>query len=140
MQPEGGAPKPVTDHLEADVAGLCGVHGTMLLRLDARDVGSLFVDGVHAEFSAALRFHTRFFPGALPAAGLPWFMAIFGRDSLITSFQALPFYPDLAATTLFTLALFQGRRLDDFRDEGASSCSIFEVLGGRSTPLLGAAS
>ena len=33
---------------------------------------------------------------ALPAAGLPWFMAMFGRDSLITSFQALPFAPELA--------------------------------------------
>ncbi len=40
---------------------------------------------------AALRFQSVIFPGALPAAGLPWFMAIFGRDSLITSFQALPF-------------------------------------------------
>ncbi len=41
---------------------------------------------------AALRFSTGVTPGALPAAGLPWFMAIFGRDSLITSFQgALPF-------------------------------------------------
>ena len=29
----------------------------------------------------------------LPAAGLPWFMALFGRDSLITSFQALPYLP-----------------------------------------------
>ena len=48
-------------------------------------------------------------PGALPAAGLPWFMAVFGRDSLITSFQALPFVPELAATTLRALALLQAR-------------------------------
>ena len=66
---------------------------------------------------AALRFRTRFTPGALPAAGLPWFMAIFGRDSLITSFQALPFNPELSATTLRLLALFQGRVDDPFRDE-----------------------
>jgi glycogen debranching enzyme len=66
---------------------------------------------------AALRFATGVTPGALPAAGLPWFMAIFGRDSLITSFQALPFAPELAATTLRTLALFQGLRVDGFRDE-----------------------
>ena len=44
-------------------------------------------------------------------------MAMFGRDSLITSFQALPFVPELAATTLRTLALLQGQRLDAFRDE-----------------------
>ncbi len=44
---------------------------------------------------------------ALPAAGLPWFMALFGRDSLITSFQALPYLPELAATTLTVLAAAQ---------------------------------
>ena len=67
---------------------------------------------------AALRFAMpAFFDGALPAAGLPWFMAIFGRDSLITSFQALPFVPELSSTTLQALALLQGRVRDDFRDE-----------------------
>jgi glycogen debranching enzyme len=66
---------------------------------------------------AALRFHAGVIPGSLPAAGLPWFMAIFGRDSLITSLQALPFVPALAATTLRTLALVQGRVFDPFRDE-----------------------
>jgi len=44
-------------------------------------------------------------------------MAAFGRDSLITSFQALTFRPDLAAATLRALALFQGRTSDPFRDE-----------------------
>jgi glycogen debranching enzyme len=66
---------------------------------------------------AALRFQSPVFPGALPAAGLPWFMAVFGRDSLITSFQSLPFAPELTATTLRVLALFQGRCEDHFRDE-----------------------
>jgi len=66
---------------------------------------------------AALRFPFVLTPGTLPAAGLPWFMAAFGRDSLITSFQALTFRPDLAAATLRALALFQGRTSDPFRDE-----------------------
>jgi glycogen debranching enzyme len=66
---------------------------------------------------AALRFHARVIPGVLPAAGLPWFMAIFGRDSLITSLQALPFVPALASTTLRALALIQARVFDPFRDE-----------------------
>jgi glycogen debranching enzyme len=65
---------------------------------------------------AALRFSTPFLPGALPAAGLPWFMAIFGRDSLLTSFQSLPFVPELTRTTLKTLALVQARRDDPYRD------------------------
>jgi glycogen debranching enzyme len=54
---------------------------------------------------------------SLPAAGLPWFMTMFGRDSIFTSLQALPFEPELAATTLRELGLRQGTRLDDFRDE-----------------------
>ena len=67
---------------------------------------------------AALRFSPRSLPGqSLPAAGLPWFMTMFGRDSIFTSLQALPFTPDLAATTLRALAQLQGTRIDDFREE-----------------------
>jgi len=67
---------------------------------------------------AALRFSTLTMPGrSLPAAGLPWFMTIFGRDSIFTSLQALPFTSELAATTLMALAERQGTRIDDFRDE-----------------------
>jgi glycogen debranching enzyme/putative sterol carrier protein len=67
---------------------------------------------------AALRFHLpRSAWQVMPAAGLPWFMAPFGRDSLITSYQALPFVPALAEMTLRTLAAFQGKEVDDFRDE-----------------------
>ena len=67
---------------------------------------------------AALRFYPDTVPGAasLPAAGLPWFMALSGRDSLITSYQALPFVPELAATTLRALAARQATEHDDFRD------------------------
>ncbi|WP_275413201.1 glycogen debranching N-terminal domain-containing protein, partial [Rugosimonospora africana] len=67
---------------------------------------------------AALRFAPITAPGrGLPAAGLPWFMSIFGRDSILTSLQALPFVPELAATTLELLGSLQGARLDDFREE-----------------------
>src|SRR4029077_7461371 len=67
---------------------------------------------------AALRFSPRTMPNrALPAAGLPWFMTMFGRDSIFTSLQALPFTPELAATTLRALGERQGSRIDDFRDE-----------------------
>jgi len=67
---------------------------------------------------AALRFSPPITPGkSLPAAGLPWFMTMFGRDSIFTSLQALPFTPELAATTLRVLGLWQGTRVDDFRDE-----------------------
>ena len=67
---------------------------------------------------AALRFSPPVAGGkSLPAAGLPWFMTMFGRDSIFTSLQSLPFTPELAATTLRVLGDWQGSRLDDFRDE-----------------------
>ena len=44
-------------------------------------------------------------------------MALFGRDSLITSFQALPYLPGLAATTLRVLAARQAEVRDDFHEQ-----------------------
>ncbi len=52
----------------------------------------------------------------IPAAGLPWFMAVFGRDSLIAAYQSLPFMPDLARSTLQALAVLQAESTDEFRD------------------------
>ncbi len=52
----------------------------------------------------------------VPAAGQPWFMALFGRDSLIASYQALPFMPELAAGTLRSLARLQATHDDPYRD------------------------
>lgn len=53
----------------------------------------------------------------VPAAGLPWFMTLFGRDSILTCLQVLPFVPQMAAATLWELARYQGTRMDDFREE-----------------------
>jgi glycogen debranching enzyme len=67
---------------------------------------------------AALRFSPPIAGGmSLPAAGLPWFMAMFGRDSIIASLQSLPYTPELAATALRALGSWQGTRIDDFREE-----------------------
>jgi glycogen debranching enzyme len=68
---------------------------------------------------AALRFNPPILGGQrpVPAAGLPWFMSVFGRDSILTSLQALPFKAELAATTIRVLARWQGSVIDDFRDE-----------------------
>lgn len=58
---------------------------------------------------AALRIFDPDFPDrAVVAAGAPWFMTLFGRDSLITSWMALIIDPDLALGTLQTLSRFQG--------------------------------
>ncbi len=52
----------------------------------------------------------------LPAAGLPWFMAPFGRDSLIVSLQNITVYPEFARGSLEVLGGLQATERDDYRD------------------------
>jgi glycogen debranching enzyme len=52
-----------------------------------------------------------------PAAGTPWYDALFGRDSLIMGFQTIAFRPQIARETLKTLARRQGSELEPWRDE-----------------------
>jgi glycogen debranching enzyme len=52
----------------------------------------------------------------MPAGGLPWFIAPFGRDSLIVSLQAMLLEPNLARGALDVLGALQARERDDFRD------------------------
>ena len=51
------------------------------------------------------------------AAGAPWFMTLFGRDSLITSLMCLALDPSIALSTLRALARFQGERIDEISEE-----------------------
>jgi glycogen debranching enzyme len=51
------------------------------------------------------------------AAGAPWFMTLFGRDSLITSLMTLDVDPSVATNTLLTLADLQGERVDELTEE-----------------------
>jgi glycogen debranching enzyme len=51
------------------------------------------------------------------AAGAPWFMTLFGRDSILTSLMTLEVDPSLARGTLLTLARLQGERVDDLSEE-----------------------
>ena len=51
------------------------------------------------------------------AAGVPWYVALFGRDSLVTSIEMAAFEPAVGANTLRVLASHQGTRVDDWRDE-----------------------
>lgn len=70
------------------------------------------------EDMAALRLpfpgtsHTQF----IPAAGLPWFVALFGRDSLIVSLQNILVYPEFARGALDVLSAWQAQERDDARD------------------------
>ncbi|MDQ2693828.1 MAG: amylo-alpha-1,6-glucosidase [Pseudomonadota bacterium] len=55
--------------------------------------------------------------GPYPAAGVPWYVAPFGRDGLITALMCLPWDAALAAGVLQLLAALQGRENDAFREE-----------------------
>jgi glycogen debranching enzyme len=68
--------------------------------------------------------------GKLPAAGMPWFMTVFGRDTIITCLQTLLFGPELAITALHALADLQAH--DDDADTDAEPGKIVhEVRTGK---------
>jgi glycogen debranching enzyme len=55
--------------------------------------------------------------GYVPDAGIPWYVAPFGRDAVITALQLLPFEPDIARGVLRYLARHQGAMDDPFTDQ-----------------------
>jgi glycogen debranching enzyme len=76
-----------------------------VLRRSQQDLGALRIyDPEHPSLAAV-------------AAGAPWFMALFGRDSLLTAYMALPVDRGLALGTMRTLARHQGRTDDALTEE-----------------------
>jgi glycogen debranching enzyme len=67
---------------------------------------------------SALRLPVPGSDGAMlfPAAGLPWFVAPFGRDSLIASLQTILIDPGFARGALEVLGQLQATERDDWRD------------------------
>ncbi len=124
--------------------GMGLVHPNMEMTLDewidSAPVLHAEVESLHRTYQqsllnlAALRFRPHPEGLSLPAAGLPWFMALFGRDSLITAYQALPFHPSLAESALRTLAELQSTGYDDFRDAEPGKIP-HELRSGESTRL-----
>jgi glycogen debranching enzyme len=53
------------------------------------------------------------------SAGLPWYGALFGRDSLLAALETLAYDPHVAEETLRLLAKYQGTKDDEWRDEQA---------------------
>jgi glycogen debranching enzyme len=51
------------------------------------------------------------------AAGVPWFVALFGRDSIITALQTLAYDCSIAEQTIRLLARYQGAKLNSYREE-----------------------
>ncbi|MBB5804280.1 glycogen debranching enzyme [Saccharothrix ecbatanensis] len=71
------------------------------------------------------------------AAGAPWFMTLFGRDSLLTAWMALPLDVGLALGTLQTLAETQGTAVDPLTEEEPGRILHELRLGPDSTTVLG---
>ncbi|HUQ42396.1 MAG TPA: glycogen debranching N-terminal domain-containing protein [Candidatus Limnocylindrales bacterium] len=66
------------------------------------------------DLRALLEFHEG---GPYPTAGIPWYAVPFGRDGLISAYQALGWNPDLARGTLRLLARYQGQKVDEYTEE-----------------------
>jgi glycogen debranching enzyme len=76
------------------------------LRASWERLGSTFSQSV-ADLASLRMDEDPRVPGQLPAAGMPWFMTVFGRDTLITCLQTLLFGPELAHNALRVLAELQ---------------------------------
>jgi len=68
--------------------------------------------------------------GKLPGAGVPWFMTVFGRDTIITCLQTLLFGPELARTALEVLADLQAKE-DDASHDAEPGKIVHEVRHGK---------
>ncbi|HXY86397.1 MAG TPA: glycogen debranching N-terminal domain-containing protein [Gaiellaceae bacterium] len=81
---------------------------------------------------ASLRMNRAIRPGVgnLPAAGMPWFMTVFGRDTLLTCLQTLLFGPELARTALHVLAELQAT-VDDPSIDAEPGKIVHEVRHGK---------
>jgi glycogen debranching enzyme len=70
----------------------------------------------------------------LPAAGMPWFMTVFGRDTLVTSLQTLLFGPELAIGALEVLAELQALK-DDPDIDAEPGKIVHEVRHGKAAKV-----
>jgi glycogen debranching enzyme len=87
-------------------------------QIDPADLRLKFAYDRAIEDFAALRLHEQDSDRGhwMPAAGLPWFMSLFGRDSAIASIQAMIAQPAVAIGTLENLARWQSEVDDPERD------------------------
>ena len=98
------------------------------LRASWDDLGRAF--GRSVSDLASLRMRGTGMHGQLPAAGMPWFMAVFGRDTLITCLQTLLFGPELAQSALHTLAELQATE-DSAEIDAEPGKIVHEVRNGK---------
>jgi glycogen debranching enzyme len=108
-------PSPATFRWTGAPAAVIGEMATDGARIETNDPFFNRLLGQSHDDLAALM--TSFPDGALPAAGIPWYVAPFGRDSLIASLQTLHLSPRTAEGTLRVLAALQGKTVDPFTEE-----------------------
>jgi glycogen debranching enzyme len=99
------------------------------LRASWDDLGQSFRQSV-ADLSSLRMDEDPRVPGQLPAAGMPWFMTVFGRDTLITCLQTLLFGPELAQNALAVLAELQAAD-DDPEVDAEPGKIVHEVRHGK---------
>ena len=100
------------------------------LRADWDELARSFNQSVSDLASLRMRGDTQSDLGKLPAAGMPWFMTVFGRDTLITCLQTLLFGPELARSALEVLAHLQARE-DDPSIDAEPGKIVHEVRHGK---------
>jgi glycogen debranching enzyme len=122
---------PVVDGVEVTPRYLCGgavERSTPVARLESWIRNLPTITSEHDGFTllvqrstndlAALRLFDPEYPDrTVVAAGAPWFMTLFGRDSLLTSWMAMMVDSDLALGTLQTLARYQGTDVNPLTEE-----------------------
>ena len=86
------------------------------LRASWGDLHQTFGQSVNDLASLRMRTADDAGHGKLPAAGMPWFMTVFGRDTLITCLQTMLFGPELAKSALRELVTLQATEVDPSRD------------------------
>lgn len=97
----------------SEVAESSGFHRALMVQSNVPKLGQ-FIDRCDRDLAL---LQTSFPEGSIPAAGIPWYIAPFGRDSLIVALQTMHIYPQRAAATLRILAALQGSKLDPWREE-----------------------
>jgi glycogen debranching enzyme len=101
---------------------------TAAIEASARDLGALRIeDPEHPDCPVV-------------AAGAPWFMALFGRDSLLTAWMSLSLDPRLALCSLRTLARLQGAKVNPLTEEEPGRIAHEVRLGREAALALGGGS
>jgi glycogen debranching enzyme len=107
------SPNPIANGA-SDVSALLGLPSS---NVRMRTSNELFNRVMRRSFLDLAMLETRQGDDRFFAAGVPWYVALFGRDSIITALETLAFAPEVGRATLDLLARHQGRERNPERDE-----------------------